>query len=145
MKLSTRSRYGTRTMLEFARHWGKGPLSLTEAATAQDVSLKYLEHIVAALKAAGLLNAARGRRGGYELARPPEDILLHEVIVALDGPIDPVACLNPDVDCPMKERCPTRPLWADLKSAITGILLATTLKDLLDRNAEPVGQEPASR
>ena len=82
MKLSTRSRYGTRTMLEFAKNWGQGPTSLTEAASNQQVSLKYLEHIVAALKGAGLLNASRGRRGGYELSRPPEKIRLDEVVAA---------------------------------------------------------------
>jgi Rrf2 family protein len=137
MKLSTRSRYGTRTMLEFARHWGSGPMSLTEAAAAQRISLKYLEHIVASLKSAGLLHAARGRRGGYELARPPEKIRLDEVVEALEGSVDPVDCLADQAVCPMMDVCPTRGLWADMKQAITGVLAATTLKDLLDRSTPP--------
>jgi Rrf2 family protein len=131
MKLSTRSRYGTRTMLEFARNWGKGPLSLTEAATAQKISLKYLEHIVAALKSAGLLTAARGRRGGYELTRAPEKIRLDEVVEALEGGLNPVECLGPDPECPRIATCPARRLWADVKNAMTSVLAERTLRDLL--------------
>lgn len=136
MKLSTRSRYGTRTMLEFARNWGRGPTSLTEAASNQEVSLKYLEHIVAALKAAGLLNASRGRRGGYELSRPPEQIRLDEVVAALEGSINPVDCLSDENTCPKKATCPTRKIWADVKSAIITVLAAKTLKDLVLAQAD---------
>jgi len=118
-------------MLEFARNWGKGPLSLTEAAAAQDISLKYLEHIVAALKSAGLLTAARGRRGGYELTRSPERIRLDEVVEALEGGLNPVECLGPDSNCPKIATCPARQLWSEVKDAMTGVLAQRTLKDLL--------------
>ncbi len=136
MKLSTRSRYGTRTMLEFAKNWGKGPTSLTAAAASQQISLKYLEHIVAALKSAGLLKASRGRRGGYELARPPEQIRLDEVVAALEGSLNPVDCVSPKSRCPKKATCPTRKIWVDVKDAITAVLAQKTLKDMILEQAD---------
>lgn len=136
MKLSTRSRYGTRTLLEFARNWGKGPLSLTDAAANQNVSLKYLEHIVATLKKHGLLTASRGRRGGYELTRPPGKIRLDEVVSILEGGLSPVECLEDGANCPRIATCPTRKLWADVQTAMTGALAQRTLKDLLAMEAE---------
>jgi Rrf2 family protein len=135
MKLSTRSRYGTRAMLEFARNWGKGPVSLTEAAAAQDISLKYLEHIVATLKAAGLLTAVRGRRGGYTLTRSPEKIRLDEIVEALEGGLNPVECLAEDPVCPKVATCAARRLWADVKDAVVAALAQRSLKDLLAMEA----------
>ena len=83
MRLSTKGRYGTRLMLDVSSHGQDGPVLLKDVARRQDISQKYLAHLVAPLKGAGLLNSSRGAHGGYVLARPPQDITLGEVIRAV--------------------------------------------------------------
>ena len=80
MKLSTRSRYGTRMILEMARHYNKGPLQLGEIAKRQDISLKYLEQIIRPLKKAEYISSVRGPKGGHMLTRAPENITVGEVV-----------------------------------------------------------------
>ena len=71
MKLSTRGRYGTRALLDLALRYGEGPQPLKEIARRQDISVHYLEHLLIALKAAGIIKSIRGAQGGITLARPP--------------------------------------------------------------------------
>ncbi|MBM3133643.1 MAG: Rrf2 family transcriptional regulator, partial [Chloroflexi bacterium] len=90
MKISTRTRYGTRAMLDIALHEGKGPVQLKAIAERQEISLPYLEHIVAPLIRAGFLRTTRGPAGGVSLRKRPQDIRIREIIEALDGSIAPV-------------------------------------------------------
>ena len=76
MKLSTRARYGTRALLDLARHDGEKPVQLKEIAGRQDISLHYLEHIIAPLVGAGIIRSIRGVRGGLRLTRQPKDVKL---------------------------------------------------------------------
>ena len=87
IRISTKGRYGTRLMLELALNYGNGTMLLKEVAQSQDISVGYLEQIIPNLKAAGLINSSRGAHGGYELARPPEEINLKEIVEALEGPL----------------------------------------------------------
>ena len=85
MKLSTKGRYGIKAMVDIALEYGKGRLSVSQLAEKQGISDAYLEQIIAALKKAGLVDAARGATGGYSLTRPPEDIYVGQVLRALEG------------------------------------------------------------
>ncbi len=139
MKLSTRFRYGTRALVELAVAYPRGAVSVNEVARTQRVSAKYLEHIMSALRLAGVVQSVRGLGGGYELARPPAEIRLVEIYEILEGPCAPVACVDAPGSCPMSPICATRDTWAELKAAIRGVLAHKTLEDLakgkLDRTA----------
>jgi len=134
MKLSSRTRYGTRAMFALAQAYPDRAVSVRELARNQQLSPKYLEQIVAALKTAGLLKAARGMHGGYTLARPPETIKLSDILRVLEGPCQIVDCVEDARSCRMSEVCPTRETWIEVKQAIDGVLERTTLQDLVERS-----------
>ena len=139
MKLSTRSRYGMRALLDIARQSSDEPVRLREIARRQDVSLSYLEHIVGPLVAGGVLKSTRGPGGGVSLRRPPEDILLGDVIRLLEGPLSTADCvLCPDV-CARATNCATRLLWTELAEAMGAVLRSRTLADLLHSDEVEVG------
>ena len=133
MKLSTKGRYGTRALLDLALHQGEGPILLRDIAERQNISLSYLEHLIAPLLAGGIARSVRGARGGVLLARPPEQIKLSEVVQLLEGPIAPVECLNDPAVCTRSESCVTRDIWSELKRVMSGVLESTTLQDLAEQ------------
>ena len=133
MKLSTRSRYGTRALLDLALNESGNPVKLKDIARRQDISLHYLEHIVTPLIAAGIVRSLRGVGGGLMLARKTKEITLGEVMRLLEGSLSPVQCLgNPDV-CNRVTGCATRDVWDELEQIITGFLDSITLEDLVKR------------
>src|SRR4030042_5422415 len=133
MKLSTRTRYGTRALLELALREGEGPVFLKDIAKSQQLSLSYLEHLVTPLISAGIIRSTKGPRGGVTLARKPEDIKMKEITQLLEGSLAPVECVDhPDV-CGRSELCVTREIWGKWKEAMDGVLEATTLKDLVEK------------
>ncbi len=133
MRLSTRGQYGTRALLDLALHQDEEPVPLKEIAQRQQISLQYLEHLIAPLIATGIVRSTRGARGGVCLARPPHEIRLSEVIRNLEGSISPVECVNNPEACARAELCAARDIWGELKKAIDGVLESTTLQDLMER------------
>jgi len=133
MKLSTRGRYGTRALLDLALHQGEGPVLLKDIAEREQISVRYLEHLITPLIAGGILRTTRGAKGGVSLAKPPEEIKLSEVIQLLEGSIAPVECVNSPEICSRSKSCVTRDIWGELKQAMDGILESTTLQDLAER------------
>jgi Rrf2 family cysteine metabolism transcriptional repressor len=133
MRFSTKTRYGARAMAELAAAYGRGAVSVKDIAESQCVSPKYLEQIMASLKAAGLVEAARGTHGGYQLSRPPETVCLADVFRVLEGTPAPVACVETPGSCAMEEVCPTRETWVEVKDAVQGVLEKTTLRELGER------------
>ena len=133
MKLSTRGRYGTRALLELALHQGEGPVLLKDIAHRQQISLRYLEHLMTPLIAGGIVRSTRGARGGVSLTKPPEEIRLSEVIQLLEGSVAPAECISNPGICTRSELCVTRDIWSELKKAMNGILESTTLQDLVER------------
>ena len=133
MKLSARGRYGTRVLLDLAFQGGEEPVPLKDIARRQQISLLYLEHLVAPLIAAGMIRSTRGPRGGVWLSRLPQEIRLSEVIGLLEGSIAPVDCVNDPKACPRSELCVTRDIWTELKKAMDGVLESITLQDLVER------------
>jgi Rrf2 family cysteine metabolism transcriptional repressor len=87
MRLNTKMRYGTRAMLELAMHYQEGTVSLSEVAASQEISEKYLEVLFASLRLAGTVRSQRGSKGGYVLAKPPEQITLREIFDILESPV----------------------------------------------------------
>jgi Rrf2 family cysteine metabolism transcriptional repressor len=142
MKLSTRARYGTRALLELALHRGEGPVLLREIAKRQQISLPYLEHLIAPLIAGHIIRSTKGPRGGVSLARPPEEIKLSEVIRLLEGSVAPVECVNDPGICERSGFCVTRDIWGELKMVMDGVLKSTTLQDLVERHRKREQPEP---
>ena len=133
MKLSTKGRYGTRALLELALHQGDGPVLLKDIAQRQQISLQYLEHLIAPLIAGGIILSTRGAKGGVLLAKPPEQVRLSEVIQLLEGSTAPVECVNNPEACDRSQFCVTRDVWGELKRAMDDVLESTTLQDLVER------------
>jgi Rrf2 family protein len=133
MKLSTRTRYGARALLELALRRGEGPVFLKDIAKSQQISLPYLEHLVTPLISGGIIRSTKGPKGGVALAKKPGDIKMSEITRLLEGSLAPVECVdNPDV-CERSAQCVTRDLWGEVKKAMDNVLESTTLQDLVDR------------
>ena len=143
MKLSTKGRYGTRALLDLALHKEEEPVLLKDIAQRQQISLLYLEHLIAPLIAGGIVRSTRGARGGVSLAKPPDEIRLSEVIQLLEGSIAPAECVNNPGICTRSELCVTRDIWGELKQAIDGVLESITLQDLVDRQKRKEQPEAA--
>jgi Rrf2 family protein len=133
MKLSTRGRYGTRALLDLALHHGEEPVLLKDIAEREQISVRYLEHLITPLITGGIVRTTRGAKGGVSLAKPPEEIKLSEIIQLLEGSIAPVECVNSPGICSRSKSCVTRDIWDELKQAMDGILKSTTLQDLVER------------
>ncbi len=140
MKLSTKVRYGTRAMVDLAMHQGERPVLVKAIAERQSLSKKYLESLLAALKTAGLLRSVRGAKGGYLLARTPDEITLEMVTNALDGPLALTDCIDTPSVCGQARDCVTRELWRDLTDALRAKLREITLADLAKRCAKKEGK-----
>ncbi len=139
--MPTRLRYGYRALIEVAEACPHGTVSVRRIARVRQMSPKYLEQIVAALKAAGLVRAVRGNHRGYELARPPEEISLGDVAAALEGPLATAKCAIAPGDCALSEGCPACHIWVSVKDAVEGVLGSVTLKDLMARKRDNVAKE----
>lgn len=141
MKISTRTRYGVRAALELAKNWQKGPVKLKNIAKRQELSVKYLEQLMAVLKTAGIIHSIRGAKGGYILAKAPAVITVYDVFRALEGDIVAVDCLEDRRVCHKTADCVTRELWADVRKAVDNVLQSTTLQDLVDRAGDKKGPD----
>lgn len=130
-------------MVELARHYGSGPVSLSEMAEHEELPRPYLEQLVVSLREAGLVTSTRGARGGYELSRPPADIRMSEVVTALEGPIAPMVCASDDPlhaeACQRAGFCNVERLWQRVRDAIVVALDSMTLAEL----AGPAPGHPA--
>ena len=131
MKLSTRSRYGTRLMLALAQHYPQGPLHLSTIALQQGISVKYLEQIIIPLKKADYIRSVRGPKGGHVLAKPPAAITIGEIVALLEEGASLAECsLNP-TGCERSSICQTRYVWQEAARAMFDKLNSITLADLL--------------
>lgn len=133
MRFSTRARYGLRAMIDLAQHYRQNePTPLAQVAERQGLSEGYLEQLMTFLRKGGLVRSVRGSQGGYFLTRHPSKITAGEIVRCLEGPLSPADCVTgEEVDvCSRFEKCVTRSLWEKIKSAVDGVLDATTLEDL---------------
>lgn len=134
MKVSTRGRYALRTMLDLAQNGGEGAVALKDIARRQEISVKYLELIMAGLSKGGLVRGTRGKAGGYRLAVAPSACTVGAVLKLAEGSLAPVACLA-DGECARAGDCVALPMWRRLDQVIDEYLESVTLQDLLDQAA----------
>ncbi|MCK4221995.1 MAG: Rrf2 family transcriptional regulator [Dehalococcoidia bacterium] len=133
MRISTKGRYGTTAMLDLALHYGEGPVLVRDIARRQNISERYLEHLLISLKVAGMVRSTRGRRGGFTLAKPPAHVRLSEIIQAMEGSLAPADCVDSPQAYPQTALCAIYDLWAEMKTALDRILESTTLEALAER------------
>ena len=136
MKISTRARYGTRAMLDVALHYTEGRVHLKDIARRQQVSKKYLEHLISRLQTAGLLRSIRGTRAEISLARPPSEIRLSEIFQTLEGRIALLDCVDNPECCPRSSTCATRDIWMQMGQLLSAFLESKTLEDLCRQQRE---------
>jgi Rrf2 family protein len=132
----TKTQYGIRALVHLARSVEhSAAVSASEAsaeiAKAEGIPSKYLEGILVQLKAAGLVLSERGKKGGYRLAKPAAEILMLEIVEALEGEVKPVGCLDDSAVCAKGDCCLPRIFWVGLKGAIDDYLGSKTLQDVL--------------
>ena len=133
MKLSTRTRYGIRAVLELAKNHGQNPVQLKIIARNQGISVKYLEQLMAMLKSAGIVKSIRGSKGGYILAKSPDQIRLSDCFNCLEGHVVTVECVENDNYCPRTCDCIAREVWAEVQKAVMAVLESMTLQSLIDK------------
>jgi len=136
MQLSTRTRYGTRAMLDLAVRYESGPVSAKKIARRQEVSTKYLESLLAMLRSAGLVRSVRGAKGGHMLTRHPHHITLREIFEVLEGREGFVPCTTDPQVCDRAKTCVTQEVWARIYAECMETLESTTLEDLVRRAKE---------
>ncbi len=135
MKISTKGRYGLRTLMDIAVHQSQGPVNLNDIAERQGISAKYLWQIVNLLKTAGFVRGTRGPKGGYILLRDPSEITLLDVIQILEGPVSLVECVDVPDYCTKVENCVAHSVWEEVSQAIRAALRKITLAEILRRHA----------
>ncbi|EPR37404.1 transcriptional regulator, BadM/Rrf2 family [Desulfovibrio sp. X2] len=136
MKLSTKSRYGTRLLLDIALHGDDGPVRIQDTAARQDISVKYLERIAQILRKGGFLKSRRGKKGGHALAMPLEGITVGAVVRLLEGDSLLVECSGASPSCTMAETCVTRLVWLEASQAMFERLDSITFADLVARGRD---------
>ena len=131
MKLSTRSRYGTRIILELARHFGENPVQVSQIAKTQKIPAKYLEQLIRTLKQAELITSVRGAKGGHLLNKKPESITVGQLVRLFEGQTDLVGCVSSPDNCRMADECRVREVWIEATEAMYTKLDSVTIADLL--------------
>lgn len=135
MKLSTRGKYGLYAMHYLAGHKDDGPQSLQSIAST-GVPKQYLEQLLGNLRRAGLVTSVRGAQGGYQIARPPGQITMLDVIDALEGPVELSECTTDEGCCTRSCQCPVRHVWQRLTDSINRELAGVTLGDMFEEKLE---------
>lgn len=136
MRLTTKGKYGLRSLVDLAVHADDEAVALSQIADRQGISLNYLEQLIAKLKKSGIVHGIRGARGGYVLARPAEEISVGEILRSLEGDLSPVDCseLNSkDTLCSNSDICVTKYVWKrisdSINDAVDGIMLSNLVAE----------------
>ncbi len=137
MRVSTRSDYGLRALIELAGHSGSGPLQSSEIALRRHIPEQYLDQLLTTLRKAGFIRSVRGPAGGHELVRDPHEICVRDVITALEGSLAPVAWLDePPEMTDHPHQCGQREIWERIRDATGEILASYSVADLLEREPQ---------
>ena len=133
--ISTKARYALRVMIDLAEHQDAGYIPLKDIAARQEISEKYLEIIIKILVKGKMLKGLRGKGGGYILTREPSEYIVGDIIELTEGPLAPVACLQPDAEvCKRKDICVTLPLWEKYYTLVHDFFFHITLEDVINNN-----------
>src|SRR5512134_404775 len=137
MRLTTKGRFAVTAMIDVAMHGSGGPVTLAAVSERQKISLSYLEQLFGKLRRHGLVDSVRGPGGGYNLARPAQDVSVADIILAVDEPIDATQCGGRE-NCYDDRRCMTHEIWAALNAHIFSFLRSVTLAQLVaQQNQQP--------
>jgi Rrf2 family iron-sulfur cluster assembly transcriptional regulator len=139
MRITTKSRYGTRLIIDLALNSENGPVKLSDIAERQGISLKYLEKLIKKLKSAGFVKSARGRNGGYMLAKPMKSISVGDVVKVLEGSVSITDCSDKEKVCGICTRageCITQWIWIETSEAMFNKLNSFKLDELADASHE---------
>ena len=131
MKLSTRSRYGARILIDLAINGVESPVQVGEISKRQNISVKYLEQLIRPLKKAKIVSSVRGPRGGHRLTKKPENISLGQIVRLFEGQSDLVECISDPEKCAMSHDCQIRLAWKDATAVLFKKLDGTTIADLI--------------
>ncbi len=142
MKITAKSRYALRILLDMALYDGKAPRTIGEIAESQAISEKFISRIVVPLRRAGLIESERGARGGLRLARQAEAITLFEIVTAMEGAIGVVSCLRRPKSCPRHGHCAAEKAWGRVNDAFVEALRAQTLAEIAEEQKCFEGAEP---
>lgn len=140
MRLTTKGRYAVTAMLDLAYHSEKRPVTLTDIAKRQHISLSYLEQLFARLRRAGMVEGVRGPGGGYQLSRAASQISIADIISAVDETIDSTRC-GGKANCQNNQPCLAHELWMGLSEQIRQYLASISLQDVLHRKSARVVTE----
>lgn len=133
MRVTMKSDYGLRAMIDLAVHYGHGPISSGDIAARQYVPEHFLDQLLISLRRAGLLKSQRGPQGGHMLAKLPSDISMGEIIRALDGSTAPMECLPEPAACQLSAACAIRDVWRQVEDYAQALIDGTTLEQLAER------------
>ena len=137
--VSAKGRYALRVFLDLAQNQGDGYVALSEVSKRQDVSLKYLETIVATLVRGGLLRSQRGMSGGYRLSRDAKDISIYQIFNLTEGSLSPVACINCGQNfCTREGICQTKEMWTNVDNLLNKYFKSISVQDLLEKNFDMI-------
>lgn len=134
--ISKRTQYGLKAMVALGRKYKQGPIMIATLAREESIPIKFLEAILLDVKGRGLLESKMGRKGGYQLSRPPSAITMGSIIRIMEGPLAPLPCASETAfkaceDCVDVENCATRIIMRRVRDAISDVLDRTTLADLI--------------
>ena len=134
MKLSTKTRYGTRILIELALKINQGAIQVSKISSSQKISVKYLEQILRTLRLAGFVKSVRGAKGGHLLAKDPDKIYLGQIVRLFEGQADLVACVSSPENCEMAVDCLVRDAWREATSVLYEKLDTISIASLIDCN-----------
>ncbi len=132
MKVSMKGDYGLRALIDLAQRFGEGPVQSSAIAGRQSIPEPYLDQLLTSLRRAGLIRSVRGPQGGHALIRDPNEVTLAEALVALEGSLAPIACLDDPAGCP-KSPCGLREVWDQVHEATVKLLEGITIGELAEK------------
>ncbi len=132
IKISTKTRYGLRALMELVKQSSGEPVNLLNIARKQKLSLKYLESIFNLLKNNNVIRSVRGPSGGYLLSRKPEDLSLYDIFTAINGPLKITDCIIDPAICGNSSNCHATVIWNELQQNIKAFFKSKTLKDIMN-------------
>ncbi|WP_010662496.1 RrF2 family transcriptional regulator [Marinilabilia salmonicolor] len=145
MKFNTKTRYGLRAMVEIARETNNNGIFQKDISERQDISNKYLDHIIYALKVSGLITNVKGKKSGYILTRPAHEITILDINNAFEPGICVIDCIMMNYKCERENACSAKNFWSGLNSIITDYFQSNTLANLLEEQIELDEKESAKQ
>lgn len=133
MRISMKGDYGVRALVELAHHYGEGPVQSAAIASRQSIPEPYLDQLLTSLRRAGLIRSVRGPQGGHALIREPSQIKLSEAVMALEGSLAPISCLDDPTGCPRTVHGVLHAVWDQVHQSTMQILDSITIADLAEK------------